>query len=622
MLVRSIALTTVLCSFFGVNHALAQPIINTHPVAATTCIGNTASFTVSATGAYNYEWQVNTGSGFTYISNGGVYSGAYTSTLTITGATAGMNGYTYRVIAYDLGMLDEVNSNAAALTVSSTNTWTGTTSNSWDVASNWSCGYIPTATSNVVIPSGTTLSPVVNSTTAVCNNLTINSGASMTFQTGSNVLEVKGTFVNNGTFTVNNGKLKLSGTTQAIPAATYKDLEISGGGTKTAAGAINVSGVLTLSSGYLQLGNNSLTLGNSASVVGGSPSSFVITNGSGPMRVQNLGATGKTGAVTFPIGTAVGFYTPVTITNTGTNDIFGARVINSVYSAYTNDVPSGAIQNTYNVNKTWLITEGTAGGSNANITFGWDSNAEQPGFNSGACFVGHYHVGRWNTAFPAKTANGFDPYEISVSGIKSFSPFAVGSQFSLLESGTPLPLDLLSFSGKNTSAGTKLSWITANEKDVAGFEVERADDGKNYRRIAEVSAKGTGTETEAAYNYTDNSKLSVSKVYYRLKMMDTDGTYKYSNVVVIKNNGELAPAISLYPNPASGEEVFVQLNGFKAGSVEIKIVTLGGQILHHSNIDVANGATLPVNIKQLPAGVYYFQANDGEQIESLRFTKL
>ncbi|WP_099469664.1 InlB B-repeat-containing protein [Konateibacter massiliensis] len=75
------------------------PSITGQPSPQTVDEGQTATFSVMATGVgLSYRWQVNTGSGFSYISNGGVYSGATTATLTITGATAGMNGYQYRAV--------------------------------------------------------------------------------------------------------------------------------------------------------------------------------------------------------------------------------------------------------------------------------------------------------------------------------------------------------------------------------------------------------------------------------------------------------------------------------------------------------------------------------------------
>ena len=99
--------------------AVCFPISLTgQPANATVCAGTNGSFTVAATpNGVSYNWQVNTGSGFTYLTNGGVYSGVTTATLTITGATLAMNGYQYRVVVTcTQGGLPEI-SNQATLTV-------------------------------------------------------------------------------------------------------------------------------------------------------------------------------------------------------------------------------------------------------------------------------------------------------------------------------------------------------------------------------------------------------------------------------------------------------------------------------------------------------------------------
>lgn len=75
------------------------PAIASQPSASTICAGSNTTFTAVASNATGYQWQVDQGSGFSNISNVAPYSGATTATLSITGATAGLNGYLYRVIA-------------------------------------------------------------------------------------------------------------------------------------------------------------------------------------------------------------------------------------------------------------------------------------------------------------------------------------------------------------------------------------------------------------------------------------------------------------------------------------------------------------------------------------------
>lgn len=89
----------------------------TQPANTATCVNSNASFTIASSNGTQYQWQVNTGSGFTNITNNSTYSGATTATLTITGATAAMSGYTYRCQVTVTAACGSQPSNAATLTV-------------------------------------------------------------------------------------------------------------------------------------------------------------------------------------------------------------------------------------------------------------------------------------------------------------------------------------------------------------------------------------------------------------------------------------------------------------------------------------------------------------------------
>ena len=113
--------------------------------------GQTATFSVTATGeGLTYKWQVDTGSGFSYIPNGGVYSGATTATLTITGITAGMNGYQYRAVVAGT-YLPAVTSNSVLLTVNAAPTYTITAAPTSKDFGSLAVGYSAPATQTVTI---------------------------------------------------------------------------------------------------------------------------------------------------------------------------------------------------------------------------------------------------------------------------------------------------------------------------------------------------------------------------------------------------------------------------------------------------------------------------------------
>ncbi|SEJ22658.1 SprB repeat-containing protein, partial [Flavobacterium terrigena] len=105
------------------------PTITGNPPNRTICAGNNTTFPSNATGATGFQWQVNTGSGFTDLTNVAPYSNVTTNTLTVTGATAGMSGYLYRCVAYNATLACFTNTNQATLTVSSISTATGSQTN-------------------------------------------------------------------------------------------------------------------------------------------------------------------------------------------------------------------------------------------------------------------------------------------------------------------------------------------------------------------------------------------------------------------------------------------------------------------------------------------------------------
>ncbi|WP_369283017.1 beta strand repeat-containing protein, partial [Oscillibacter sp. GMB15532] len=127
------------------------PSISVQPSPQTVNEGQSATFSVTATGTgLTYQWQVNTGSNFTTITDGGVYSGASTSTLNITRATAGMNGYLYRIVV--IGTYSPIaTSNSARLTVNAAPSYTITANPTTKDFGSLSAGYSAPAAQTVTI---------------------------------------------------------------------------------------------------------------------------------------------------------------------------------------------------------------------------------------------------------------------------------------------------------------------------------------------------------------------------------------------------------------------------------------------------------------------------------------
>ena len=146
------------------------------------CAASSVSLPTTATGA-TYKWQVNTGNGFVNITNGTIYSGVTSKTLSIANVPGTYYGYQYRCVVNG-------NTNSQVYTLKFTATWHGTVSNVWENAANWNCGVLPNANTDVLINAGKPNYPQVGANTSV-RSLKAVKGTSVTVKTGFNLTIVK-----------------------------------------------------------------------------------------------------------------------------------------------------------------------------------------------------------------------------------------------------------------------------------------------------------------------------------------------------------------------------------------------------------------------------------------------
>ena len=600
------------CSFA----VTAAPAITTQPVATSICAGGTTSFTVAATNATGYQWQENNGSGFVNITNGGIYSGVTSAVLSISGVSAGMNGYSYRAV---ISGSSAVNSNSVQLTVTLPGTWLGGSNAAWSNTANWSCGTLPASVTNVTVPAGTTYSPLIDITTAAANNITIASGASLAFTGANNALSIYGTLTNTGLFNPGGGKTVFAGSSQTIPVLTYAALQVNGGGSKTLAGAITVNGTLTLTNGYILTGTNNLTISSTGNIGGATINSFIVVNGTGGLVQNNIGSGGRTGTIAFPVGINTASYTPVYLNNsTGVADNFKVRVINNIYTSYdAGDNPTSSPLTVGEVGRTWLVTEGTPGGSNATLTLQWNSADGLNNFDNSNCALLHYSGNKWhNISGTPGPAAGFDPYTLSAPGVTNFSPFGIGSAAGSI----PLPLRLLSFTATRAGDDVTLNWATADEKGLQDFVVEQSEDAGIFTRKTTVWAKNSGSQINE-YRFTCHIATMSTMHYYRLRMEEADGTFTYSPISSVAGD-DAGPAnhFEVYPNPGSGNNLFIHPTTTVTSELRIVIYDMTGRRLYQAIIPAgaANGGEIPIGFKP-GAGVFMIKISDNQTSRELRF---
>lgn len=380
--------------------------ISAHPVSQSVCNGATVAFSVTATGTgLTYQWR----------KSGVNITGATTSGLLLTGVTIS-DAAVYDVVV--TGSCGSLTSNPATLTVTETGSWIGVTSSDWNTASNW-CGGIPGPATDVIIPSTAPFMPVLSGGSGSAHHISIGTGATLTV--GNNgVLNIYGNLVSNGQFNAVAGSLVFRGTSpQSIAPFIALHVTMNGAGGIVLDGSSAITGTLTLTNGNITLNSSDLALSSGAT---GSADSHIITNGPGNVIVTGLAASA---ARNIPVGSDATSYNPVTI-SANAGHVTDNFTVNCKTGVPVNGV-AGALFSGDIVNRTWLITEGTAGGSNVNLGFQWSGGQELPGFQRNRAYVSRHNGAAWVDG-PATGASGADPYSISLTGVSSFSPFAVRSE--------------------------------------------------------------------------------------------------------------------------------------------------------------------------------------------------
>jgi hypothetical protein len=163
------------------------------------------------------------------------------------------------------------------------------------------------------------------------------------------------------------------------------------------------------------------------------------------------------------------------------------------------------------------------------------------------------------------------------------------------ESTTPLPVRLISFSGKLREKEIALLWHTASEENADQFEIQRSVDARNFQTLAAVKSKGNGANT---YEWFDHSPIP-GENFYRLKMLDHDESYSFSRMIMIRAGSVSPESLFVFPNPATNS-ISLGSTGI-SGTAEIEI---------HNSLGIKVKRVLgykpdtKLDVHSLPAGVY------------------
>jgi hypothetical protein len=384
---------------------------------------------------------------------------------------------------------------------------------------------------------------------------------------------------------------------QQILPFNHQVLGIDGSGNKLLSSNVNIGTSLQLGgNAKLVTGGNTISLLSGGSFISGMPAfgnsatSWVVTGngapgngnaGLGAVKIESIGPAGRAGAVLFPVGPTVNTYNPITVNNSGTTDDFTVTV---------NDQPVPGAPANETVQNTWYVSEAVTGGSNVALGMQWNINDEGVSFVRAASAIVHSN----GTTIDYFATNGFNvvsaPFNETGEGFTSFSPFGVTSNAAIL------PVNFLSLKAYRKASQIQVEWKVAAEQDVRYYEVQKSGTGANFKFAGQVLAVGNSA-VQLDYGWPDNNPLKGAN-FYRIRSVDNNGSYKYSNVVKVNYDPGIS-FINIYPNPVVNNKLSLEFNNQTAGIYNINIISTAGAIVFKTKI-IHNGANGAFTV-QLPA---------------------
>jgi hypothetical protein len=174
-------------------------------------------------------------------------------------------------------------------------------------------------------------------------------------------------------------------------------------------------------------------------------------------------------------------------------------------------------------------------------------------------------------------------------------------------SGGVLPVEMMYFNAEYTKKQTViLNWETSAEVNNDYFNVERSLEGSAYKTVGRV--KGHGTSSTGFKYYFEDMNPGKDIIYFRLKQVDFNGDFKYSQTVICRPQSK-GKNILVYPNPSSDGTILVELNGYDT-SVDVNVIIYNskGEIIINRSIDAIPGSrkiTVTQPGDELAKGMYH-----------------
>lgn len=568
-------------------------------------------------------WPTTNGPANVTILQGGITLNS--ANRTISGTLATSAGVVFSTSTLTINGTAQINSGgffSNTPTYGSSSTLGYNTGGSYTTSSEWTGGASTGVAAGSGIPANLTIqntgsNVTLNGGRGVPGNITVSSGTTLTLNATTGDLYAGGNFTMNGTLTNNNRAVFLVlGNAQALTSSnssvTFDWLIINktGASTVTLGKNVIVNNTFTLTAGFIDLSTNDLTVG---AISGGGSSAYVKTTSTG--QLKRVVANSST---FFPVGNSA--YDPINLTNSGTSDTYGIRVLDGAISG-ANDV-------TRTINRRWNISEAVAGGSTltAVATYNVGEENTAANFNGGTqYYVGLYNGVGWTTATATKStttitasatlspldlttaqsiALGVDnafiapaPTIIASGGVVASAPGSGTSGYvgnTITVTGTNL--DVVTIVKVGGSGGTSVSILSQNSTTLTFAAINAG--GQIYVQNSGGNATSAETYTNLGYISTASTDWNTASTWLGNALPAAGSTVTIANAVTVSGTVTNSPS-SLTIN--SGSSITISN---VSGALTATTVTNNGTLAFSAAgiLTIASGGTFANGTNTFTAG--------------------
>jgi endonuclease I len=174
-----------------------------------------------------------------------------------------------------------------------------------------------------------------------------------------------------------------------------------------------------------------------------------------------------------------------------------------------------------------------------------------------------------------------------------------------------IPVTITDFTAVKHTESVLLNWNATYETNFKQYDIERSIDGTNFYKIGEIAGRNLSN-----YSFNDDHLPNGSIAYYRLKMIDIDGKFKYSKIIAVRLNNNFSNAL-VYPNPTTGKLTIKLLEALESNSILV-VTDITGRNVKQQNI-VSSQLSISLDVKTLPDGRYFIKIYNSTQMINQSF---